>query len=337
LGLKFGVHIMRGIPRAATTQNLPVRGTDARAEDIADKTALSTWSRSHYGIHVDKPQGQAYYDDYIALIASYDVDYIKADDLVQFPRELEAIAKAVRKTGRPITLSLSPGDTWDPKLIDVYRLGDCLRLTRDMWDKPEDLAHAFRHWLRFVEAIEDPADPGVWPDLDMIPFGHLRIGTPGSIATTRPSFEGPDRWSRFTVQQKRTFMTQRAMAASPLMIGGALVDMDEQSVALLTNRQMIACNQNAVVGRRVHVQDNVEVWHTPQRGRGGAGWIGVFNRDGARPARVALTAEQLGLGRDASRAQLENIWVGQPLRWTQGKLEVELGPDDVCFIRYQRP
>jgi alpha-galactosidase len=332
LGLKAGVHIMRGIPRAAVRENLPIHGTAYHARGIADTNALSSWSNSHYGVDVDKPGGRQYYDDWIALVASYGVDFIKADDLVPFPRELTAIAAAVRKVSRPIVLSLSPGNEWDTQNLSAYRLGDMLRITSDIWDKRSDLDVGFERWLKFSQALENPAVPGVWPDLDMIPFGHLRIGNnhePGA----KPSFEGSERWCRFTAEQKRAFITQRTLAASPLIIGGQLTDMDQESFGLLTDREMIACDQNGVVGRRVYAQDDIEVWQTHLRGQKASGWLGIFNRH-PEVRHVHLTKAQLGLD-GADSFHLQDIWRKRPLMFENQALEFELGPDDVCFLRFQ--
>jgi hypothetical protein len=369
MGLKVGVHTMRGIPRAAWQQNLPVHGTAYRAKDIADPTSVSTWSNSHYGLDMTKPGAQAYYDDWIALLASYDVDYIKADDLVQFPREAQAVIEAVAKVARPITLALSPGGNWDAKAMPIFQRAATMRITADVWDKRSDLSAAFRAWHKFSESVEDPANPGVWPDLDMAPLGHLRgpggggrrpatasqpasepasAAAPagaarivalraGKVRAPDPQWAPPptgDHWCNLTAAQKRTAMTQRSMAASALVIGGALVDMDAESFGLLTNVEMIACNQNAVVGRRVHKAGTVEVWQTPKRGATGEGWIGVFNRD-VQPLRVRLTADQLGLHR-MGRYHASDIWNASAVSIEAGGATFDLGADDVCFFSYRQ-
>jgi alpha-galactosidase len=119
-GLKFGIHIMRGIPREAVDKNLPIKGTPYHAADVADKTNAAKWEgmEDTYGVDMSKPGAQAYYDSIAQLYASWGVDYVKADDMsrpYQKP-EIHALSIALKKTGRPIVLSLSPG----PAPVEEY-------------------------------------------------------------------------------------------------------------------------------------------------------------------------------------------------------------------------
>ncbi len=115
-GLKFGIHIMRGIPRQAVDKNLPVLGTNVKAQDIAIKSSTCPWNPDMYGVDATMPEGQAYYNSIVQMYADWGVDFIKCDDIsrpydkVQ-KAEIEALRKAIDKTGRPIVLSLSPGAT----------------------------------------------------------------------------------------------------------------------------------------------------------------------------------------------------------------------------------
>ena len=69
LGLKFGIHIMRGIPRQAVHAHLPVLGTDVTAEKIASPFSISKWNGDMYGVDASKPGAQAYYDSIFRLYA----------------------------------------------------------------------------------------------------------------------------------------------------------------------------------------------------------------------------------------------------------------------------
>ena len=316
LGLKFGIHLMRGIPRKAAELNLPIKGTDRRAADIANREDTCVWCDYNYGVDMDKPGAQEYYDSVIELLASWGVDFVKFDDATGFPKEVEAVAKAIAKCGRAVVLSLSPGGDTKPEYLDVYKKANMLRVTTDIWDNREDLDRAFEAWAKY-QPMHDPAD-GFWFDLDMIPFGHLqlcrpRLGDGNDLDYGyHMSGRGSERMCRLTEDQMRTFITMRAMAASPLFMGGHLPTTDEKSLDLITNRDIIECNQNGVMGRRVYLSDGIEVWLTPRRrsetavsaltcgskaGRplsrcgeeaGSAalkcesrtsGWIGVFNRN----------------------------------------------------------
>jgi hypothetical protein len=80
-GLKFGIHILRGIPRQAVEENLSIFGSDMKAADIADKKNTCAWNTDLYGVDMTKPGAQAYYDSIVAQYAKWGVDFIKADDM----------------------------------------------------------------------------------------------------------------------------------------------------------------------------------------------------------------------------------------------------------------
>src|SRR5215467_9470920 len=104
-GLKFGIHIMRGIPRQAVEQNTPIKGTQYHAADIADKDNPCEWNPDMWGVDTTKPGSQTYYDSIAELYASWGVDFIKADDMgshLYQPVEIKALALAIRKSGRPM-------------------------------------------------------------------------------------------------------------------------------------------------------------------------------------------------------------------------------------------
>lgn len=70
-GLKFGIHIMRGVPRQAVAENLPILGTPYHAADIADKDNPCKWNPDMWGVDMTKPGAQAYYDSMVQLYASW--------------------------------------------------------------------------------------------------------------------------------------------------------------------------------------------------------------------------------------------------------------------------
>src|SRR5204863_8943483 len=70
LGLKFGIHIMRGIPRQAARAGSPVFGSTLHANDLADQQSICPWNTDMFGVHASTPGGQAYYDSLIALYAA---------------------------------------------------------------------------------------------------------------------------------------------------------------------------------------------------------------------------------------------------------------------------
>jgi hypothetical protein len=177
-GLKFGVHLMRGIPRKAYELNLPIKGTNYTARDVAitDPKLNCKWCDYCYGVNMDHTGGQAWYDGLVQHIADLGVEFIKYDDIVPYPREVEGVARAIRKTGQPIVLSLSPGGTVDPNAIESFRMANMLRVTHDIWDEQKDIDACFDAWRKWQGCEQ----PGFWIDMDMIPFGQLQLMSPPS-------------------------------------------------------------------------------------------------------------------------------------------------------------
>ncbi|MDR6879523.1 hypothetical protein J2X61_001270 [Bacillus sp. 3255] len=339
LGLKFGLHIMRGISRKAVEQNLPIYGTPYRAADIANTADTCVWCHYNYGIDMDKPGAQPFYNAWIGQLAEWGVDFIKADDITGFPREIEAIVKAIEQSGRDIVLSLSPGGQTILERMDTYSTANMLRTTKDVWDNQRDIDRAFDKWLEFNDVRKE----GFWLDMDMIPFGHLSVWRPEvkqqDVDSTKShqeelfSGKGSERMSGLNRSQKLTFITMRALAASPLFMGGALPTTDEFSFALLTNPDMIACNQNGVMGKRVYHKEGIEVWSALKKGSLTEGWLGVFNRTGELRS-VEITLQELSL-LQASVYQLRNLWEEPAMNYDGAQIETQIDANGVLFLQFQ--
>jgi len=322
-GVKFGIWLLRGINRRAVEENLPVEGTKYHMQDIVDMKSRCPWAVApwwNYGVDMTRPGAQEYYDGLIRKYAAMGVEFIKFDDIVPNPEEVEAVAKAVAKCDRKIVLSLSPGDYIKVEHSDAYKKANMVRITSDIWDNRGSLETTFRRW----EAMQDYTGPeaGSFLDMDMICFGRLWVTYGGG------------RDCKFTEDQKRTFMVQRALAASPLMLGGVLYTMDEFSLSLFTHPEILACDRNAVIGKLVHRDGKIDVWKTPKRGNDQSGWIGIFNRDGENGATIAMGIERLGLDATA-QYRLKDIWAGKMLPVAQ-RHTFEIPSDGVVFLRYEQ-
>ena len=322
-GVKFGIWLLRGINRRAVEENLPVEGTNYRMQDIVNRKSACPWAVApwwNYGVDMAKPGAQEYYNGLVRKYSDLGVDFIKFDDIVPNPVEVEAVAKAIKRCGRPVVLSLSPGDEIKVDHSEAYRKANMVRITSDIWDDRHSLSTTFQRW----EAMQTYTGPevGSFLDMDMICFGRLYRGKEDG------SWE-----CKFTPDQKRTFMVQRALAASPLMLGGVLYRMDDFSMSLFTNADILWCDQNGVIGRLAHREGKLDVWKTPERGAENSGWIGVFNRDGGKKASVELSDGQLGLS--AGRPyQLKNLWSGEVLPAGE-KRAFEIPTDGVVFLSYR--
>ncbi len=244
-GLRFGIHIMRGIARQAVRANTAILGTTARAPDIANTQSTCAWNPDMYGVDLTKPGAQEYYDSLFALYASWGVDYVKVDDIARpydegQRREIEAIRHAIDQTGRPIVLSLSPGDTPIERGEHVMRHANLWRISDDFWDRWAPLYGMFgrlEQWTRYRTA-------GAWPDADMLPFGLLEFGRP----------------TRFTQDEQTTCMTLWCIARSPLICGGDLTRLDPFTRRLLTNPEVLAVNQHSTNNHQLARHDDLIVW-----------------------------------------------------------------------------
>jgi hypothetical protein len=271
LGLKFGIHLMRGIPRQAVERNLPILGTSLHAQDIADKEHVCPWNPDMYGVDMRKPGAQEYYDSVFELIAQWGVDFVKVDDLsrpyFQNQPEVEAIRRAIDKTGRQIVLSLSPGAT-DIRAADhVATHANMWRISDDFWDR----------WLALREQFDRLAlwnehrSPGAWPDADMLPLGTLVLGT---------------RTTRFTPDEQIALMTLWSISRSPLMHGGDMTKTDPFTLSLLANDAVLAVNQKSTCNRPLFDHEGLIAW-TAMDPASGDTYLALFNaRD-----RVPLTRQ----------------------------------------------
>ncbi len=319
LGLKFGIHIMRGIPRAAVARNLPILGTRAHAADVVDPGNTCSWSTAMYGVDVSKPAGRAYYDSMAQLYASWGVDFIKADDMSQGSNpkgetyhrpEIEALRKAMNATGRPMVLSLSPGATPLADAANVSRFSQMWRMSDDMWDNWPEVRRQFdltRDWEQF-------AGPHHWPDADMLPLGRIRIRGYGN--------REPDR-TQLTHDEQTTMMTLWSMARSPLMMGGDLPSLDSWTLALLTNPEVLAVDQHSIGNRELLEPENGReaVWEAKTRD-GKAKYVALFNR-GKAAAEVAVTWPELGV---AGKQRVRDLWQRRDLGVYQDRFSETIPP-----------
>ena len=244
-GLKFGIHIIRGIPKQVVKDNLPIAATGFHAQDAADIAATCPWDEGNYGVS-DTPAGQAYYDGMLKLYAGWGLDYIKVDcisDHPYRPTEIRQIAEAIRKTGRPIVLSLSPGPTSIEHVAEVAKYAQMWRITDDHWDvwaaKHDSSGSEFPFGLSQefdrIAAWQPYVKPGNWPDPDMLPEGSL-MPHPGW---------GEARQSRYSHDEQRTEFTLWAISRSPLIFGGNLTKLDEFTRSLIANKDLLDMNQRA--------------------------------------------------------------------------------------------
>jgi alpha-galactosidase len=306
LGLKFGIHVMRGVPRQAVHANTPILGTSAGARDIAQTNSICPWNTDMYGVNPGAPGAQEYYDSLFSLYATWGVDFVKVDDILlpYATGEIECIRRAIDRAGRDMVLSLSCGPTGPEHADHLRKNADMWRMTGDFWDRWDDLYSMFepcRTWAPF-------SGNGHWPDADMLPLGRIAL---------RSSEHGcGDRWTRFTLAEQRTMMSLWSIVGSPLMIGSFLPDLDDWTLGLLTNGEVLEMHRSARNPRQVSRGGDCVIWAAD--GPDGSSYMAIFNL-GARQASIAVPVQgTLGDG------HVQDLWSGAHLGPPERLREIEV-------------
>ncbi|WP_422115850.1 glycoside hydrolase family 27 protein [Brachybacterium sp. UNK5269] len=353
LGLRFGIHVMRGIPRRAVTANSPIAGSPLHAADIADAGNACEWNPHMVGIDHSVPGAGAYYESVLALYASWGVDFLKVDDML-WPyqaAEIEAFSAAIEGCGRPMQLSLSPGRDLSLTRLDHLREHATMwRICDDLWDRWEDVEANFARFARWAPH----AGPEGWPDGDMLPLGRIGIRAE----------RGEPRHDLLTPDERRTLLTLWVIARSPLMVGGDLPSSDPETIALLANADVLAVHREGRGAREVFREDPLILWtaHTGEAaaaevdGEGGAAgadatgvrYIAAFNT-GEAPLSLALDAQDVGLPAALDGAMTE-LWTGAavPTRPVAEQsdaargvapgstaIDLEIAPHGAALLRYE--
>jgi hypothetical protein len=298
LGLKFGVHLMRGIPRQAVNAKTPIKGTGFTAADIADTNNTCRWNSDMYGVDMTKPGAQEYYNSVFDQFASWGLDFVKVDDLSRpyHESEIEAIRKAIDRTGRKIVFSTSPGATPLSAGEHVSTHANMWRISDDFWDDWKLLFAQFarvRDWTPYRGS-------GHWPDADMLPIGILQMGK---------------NKTHFTHDEQIALMSLWSMARSPLMIGADLTKLDDFTLSLLTNDEVIAVDQNSSNNHELFHCDGFYGWVADVPGSPDK-YLALFNTrqkpaDGTENSvAVPVKLSELGI---ADVSNIRNLWTHQDL------------------------
>lgn len=330
LGLKFGIHIMRGIPRLAAQQRCPVPGAKETADRIADPSSICIWNPDMYGVR-GTADGQAYYDSLLAMYAQWGVDFIKCDDICDSRlyrtepfsgwEETRMIHRAIEKCGRPIVLSLSPGPAHIDRAWEYCRYANMWRITDDFWDEWSLLKAMFVR----CEMWQDHVREGCFPDCDMLPLGKLGKGF------------GNGEWdTRFTREEQKTMMTLWCMFRSPLMIGAELTRLDDWTLSLLTNGELLAMLGENCSGTQLVRTEEYAVWKNKDEVSGRL-CVALFNlSDEDRELSIALSA----LGEETCEKQqdaaLYEIWEKKESSTVDGRIAVQVPAHGVKVYRVGR-
>ena len=308
-GLKFGIHIVRGIPRASVERNLPISNSAFHAIDAADISDACPWDPTNWGVK-NNAAGQAWYDSLLTQYAGWGVDLIKVDCISSHPYkpdEIRMIRKAIDKAARPMVLSLSPGPTSLENAAEVASLAQMWRISDDFWDLwSSKSSNAFPQSVtgQFVKAAAWSlyARPGNWPDADMLPIGELRP-VPG---------DGQPRTTRLTPTEQRTMLTLWAMARSPLILGANLTLLDDATLKLLTNPDLILIDQTATRSGQVMHDGDIIAWTadlSPDSPDGSIA-LALFNTG---ESQVVLDSSFEAYNLEAATYRVKDVWTGKTL------------------------
>lgn len=330
LGLKFGIHIMRGIPRLAAQRHCPVPGAKETADRIADPSSICIWNPDMYGVR-STADGQAYYDSLLAMYAQWGVDFIKCDDICDSRlyrtepfsgwEETRMIHRAIEKCGRPIVLSLSPGPAHIDRAWEYCRYANMWRITDDFWDEWSLLKAMFAR----CEMWQDHVREGCFPDCDMLPLGKLGKGF------------GNGEWdTRFTREEQKTMMTLWCMFRSPLMIGAELTRLDDWTLSLLTNGELFAMLGENCSGTQLVRTEEYAVWKNKDEASGRL-CVALFNlSDGDRELSIALSALGEEICEKQQDAELYEIWEKKESSTVDGRIAVQVPAHGVKVYRVGR-
>lgn len=315
-GLKFGIHIMRGIPKEAVAKKLPVKGTNITADQIYTTELQCRWLKDNYTILAEKQGAEEYYNSILELYASWGVDFIKVDDLSRpyHQAEIELIRKAINKTGKPIVFSTSPGETPIEKADHVAEHANMWRMVDDVWDTWPHITHLMKvaeKWYTYIK-------PGTWPDCDMIPMGRI------SIRGER----GADRQSRLTKEQQYSLMTFFTIFRSPLIFGGDMPSLDPFTKSLLTNKAVLKMHRESTSVKQLFQQDG-KVAITSYNPKTGEHYLALFNlSNGKESKEVSVNLVDLGIEK---KVKTTDMWTGKKLGKMDGKISAQL-PGNACVL-----
>jgi hypothetical protein len=303
-GLKFGIHIIRGIPRQTVTANTRIGQTGFHAKAAADQTDVCPWNPDNFGVK-SNPAGQAWYDALMKQYASWGVDFLKVDCIASHPykaAEIKMIHRAIQHSGRAMLLSLSPGPTALANAAEVAANAQMWRISDDVWDHwnvGKDGSQGVQGQFALAAGWAKYARPGNWPDADMLPIGEL---------SPVPS-EGMPRTTRLTEDEQRTMLTLWCIARSPLFLGANLTKMDGFTKSLLTNQGLIDLDQHSVNNKLVGQDGDIVAW-TADSTTGPSNYLALFNI-GDSSVNVQSTFSAYGFQNDIYK--LRDVWMRKEL------------------------
>jgi len=332
LGLKFGIHIMRGIPVQAVQQKTPVKGTNLTADQISYNRESCPWYNSLRTLNFAEKGAQEYYNSVFELYAEWGVDYIKADDLNAWHEvnnsdgsptgtgspyridDIEGIASAIQNCGRPMVLSISPGGPETTVINHLRKYTNLWRISADFWDHWGSLKKQMKRCAIWAPFIKE----GHWPDADMLPLGYMPRGESG----------GQERSTNFTQSEQYTLMTLWSIFRSPLMFGGNLPQCDNFTINLISNDEVLYVNQHSTANKQVFADDESIIWMADDMNNDNK-FVAIFNISDAIKT-ITIDFKDLGL---PESCLLRDLWTKTDLGAFNNTYTIELKPHSSTLLR----
>ena len=278
MGLKFGIHIMRGVPKSVVGSSYKLKGSEGTAwsKVYTNTTPPCTWLKDNLLVN-NNEYGQLYYNSIMDLYAEWGVDFIKVDDVARpfYTDEIHMIRKAIDQTGRPIVLSLSPGKTQYTYAQECLDNANMWRMMDDLWDNWSHVDAVFKEaheWSKYSR-------PGNYADCDMLPLGQIAM-TIGDAGYTNAD---KGRWTNLSQNEQYTMMTLWGICHSPLFFGGEMTKNDDFTLSLLNNEEYHRMHKYGVDAHQVlNDEDNGHVVWTSLDPETGNRYLALFQRDNTR-------------------------------------------------------
>ena len=278
MGLKFGIHIMRGVPQSVVGSSYKLKGSEGTAwsQVYNGTTSPCTWLKDNLLVR-NNEYGQLYYNSIMDLYAEWGVDFIKVDDLSRpfYTDEIHMIRKAIDQTGRSIVLSLSPGKTQYTYAEECLGNANMWRMMDDLWDNWSAVDAVFNE----AHAWETVTRPGNYADCDMLPLGQIAM----TIADNGYTAAQSGRWTNLSQNEQLTMMTLWGICHSPLFFGGEMTKNDAFTLSLLNNEEYHQMHKYGTDAHQVsNDEDNGQVVWTSVDPATGNRYLAMFQRDNTR-------------------------------------------------------
>jgi hypothetical protein len=313
-GLKAGIYLAVGLAKEAynngTTPIWNAPGCTVADIVYPDLRTTNGWDSS-YKIDFSKPCSQKYIDSQAQLLADWGFDFLKVDgvgpgsfrsgDNYNNIPDVAAWQAAIAKTGRAIHFELS----WSldrNHAADWKRYSNGWRIDTDV----ECYCNTLVTWNNSVKIRWDDvpawtpwAGPGGWNDLDSLDVGNGQM-------------------DGLSADERQSYMTLWAISSAPLYTGDDLTKLDAYGVSLLTNREVIAVDQQGIPARPVTPTGPAQVWGT--KNADGSYTVALFNM-GSFPAQVTANWSSFGFGGNAT---VRDLWQHKELGVQDGAISATL-------------